>query len=213
MTFHGGGLLPLLILGSTFVAISIGCYLAYIFYSASILEFVSLPSFTSSTLQIISISISVFFLLIGVLLIFLDSETMMVISKSSGRILFQKKRLLGKTKAEDIEDINDVLRVELRQEYKMEKVTLYRWPPIGPLLRQPFIQPKAVLYRQAIIVFKDGRELLLARERTLGSIMLDSEGELSIASQVASFLGIAYEEINRGPARIDASISEGEIRP
>jgi hypothetical protein len=219
MTFHGGGLIPILILGLAFGTIGVGCFLTYYFYSSSILQTISLPSVSSSTLWIISISVSAFFFFIGIMLVVFDSETSMVISRSRGEILLLKKRAFGHPRMEKVCGIGDALRVELRKEYKMEKITKYGRAHIMTILMvQPFIEPKQVTYWKSVLVLKDGIDLELGCVKTyldeiLGLTVSNARTKLvqqhAIASEVASFLGVPVEDMGWPSATPNIDTPEG----
>ena len=63
--------------------------------------------------------------------------------------------------------------------------------------------PRQVLVSQSVIVFKDGQELPLDHQKDASSgislgpaVMMGGQGkEMAIATQVANFLGVPFQEI------------------
>jgi hypothetical protein len=203
-----GTFAPVLLLGVVCIAIAAGSYIVYSFYQSALLQtFSDSLRVSPSVLQIIFFSFLAFFLLLGILLICFDSKTTLIASKKRGQLVLRAERLFGWVKEEKISNINDVLRMELRKQTKMEKVPFGRGRPgqisaAGAILAQQLAKPEPVLYQESIIVFKDGRELLLGRMRTLspegnlGPVTLDTIGVPLVANQLASFLGAPFKETN-----------------
>jgi hypothetical protein len=149
------------------------------------------------------------FLLIGLIMIFTSAAISVTIDKTQNKISFLKKRLIGsKTQ---IYDIPDVLRVELRQSYRMEQ---------GARNQNGIISmPRQILQHQSVIVLKDGTELPLENIKSssssgIGSIVLlgGTGKELSMANQVANFLGVPFQEIGPGAAPTIPGIQIGGMK-
>jgi hypothetical protein len=160
-----------------------GSYSIYHFYSAS---------GPSNILWVAAV-----ILLFGLIMIFLSSTITVAIDKSQNQISFLKKRLIG-NKSQTF-NIQDALRVELRKSYSMQSGT--RSPNGG------MVMPREVLNYQSVIIFKDGTELPLESVKSSGgtnigsAVLMGGTGkELSMANQVANFLGVPFQEVGPGPA-------------
>jgi hypothetical protein len=105
-------------------------------------------------------------------------------------LVYEKKRLAGgKTTTYAIADI---FRIETRKQWRVDNT-----PPQG---NQPMPQPKLVA--QSVIVFKNGSELALDHQKTSSSTSVGAmvmtggqAAETAIASQVAQFLDVPFQEI------------------
>ncbi len=136
-------------------------------------------------------------LLFGLITIFASSAIIVNIDKSQNQIAFQRKRLLG-SKSQNY-NIPDALRVELRKSYHMQSANRSSNGAMS--------MPQEVLSYQSVIIFKDGAELPLDNVKnssgtSIGSaVLMGGAGkELSIASQVATFLNIPFQEVGPGSA-------------
>ena len=217
-----GSFAPIFVLGALCVAIALSGCIVYGFYQSVLVQtFSNSLRISPLLLQIIAISLLAFFLVLGLLVMFLNSKTTLVRSKHRGQIFLQTETWLGSTKIRKTYNISDVLRVELRRETRMEKV-LYgrgrpgRVSPIAVFIAHKLTEPEPVLYQSSIIVFKDGGELLLGRMRTLspmgslGPIAVETIGVPLVAHHVATFLGVPSEETN-GEGVSDARIPNSNI--
>lgn len=131
--------------------------------------------------------------LVGLIMIFTVSSITVSIDKAQGQIVFRRKRILGTSR--QAQNISDAVRVELRR----------------GSYRQPSSQKgfsmnggRQVLESQTIVLFKDGTEMPLEnkKDRSAGGsvigagVMMAGEGkEISLSQQVATFLGIPFEEM------------------
>jgi hypothetical protein len=130
-------------------------------------------------------------LVVGIVTIFISSSITVDISKTNGQIIYQTKRLIGgKTTTYPIAD---VLRIETRKSWKMEQ---------GARTGNTISAPRQVLVFQSVMVFKDGQELPLDHQNNSsgmsigGAVMMGGSGkEVAIANQVATFLGVPFQEI------------------
>lgn len=128
----------------------------------------------------------------GILVILFSSSITLDANKRSGQLRYQKKRIVG---TQDLMySIADVFRIETRKQWRMQDA-----PGSGdnqPARQQP------VLVAQTVIVFKDGKELALSHEKTssttsIGSVTMMSgqAAQSAMASQVAQFLNVPFQEI------------------
>jgi hypothetical protein len=139
---------------------------------------------------------------LGVVVILMSSSITVRANKTSGRIDYQKKRLIGAQNSTFA--IADVFRIETRKEWRMQNA------PNSGDQNPPMQQP--VIVAQSVIVFKDGRELALDHQKTssntsVGSavIMSGQGAEAALAAQVAKFLGVPFAEI--APPNMGAGIN------
>lgn len=147
------------------------------------------------------IAIAVF--IIGLALIFMSSSITVDANKASGQLVYQKKRLIGGSTTTYA--IGDVLRIETRKQWRMENS--------GTSGSQGVSMPRQVLVSQSVIVFKNGQELPLDHQKSSSNIsigpavMMGGSGtEVALANQVATFLGVPFQEIappNGGPISIN----------
>ena len=128
---------------------------------------------------------------VGIATLFVSSSITVDISKISGQITYQTKRLIGGKTA--TYPIADVLRIETRKSWKIEQ---------GTRTGQTISAPRQVLVFQSVMVLKDGQELPLDHQNNSssmsigGATMMGGSGkEVAIASQVATFLGVPFQEI------------------
>jgi len=130
--------------------------------------------------------------LIGVAVVLFSSSITVTANKTSGQLLYQKKRLAGGK--DSTYAIADVFRIETRKQWRIENAQA----PGG----QGGSVPQPVLVAQSVIVFKDGREVPLDHQKTssrtgVGSmVIMGGQGaETAIAAQVAKFLNVPFQEI------------------
>lgn len=129
---------------------------------------------------------------IGVVIILFASSITVTANKTSGRLSYQKKRLVG---AQNYTyNIADVFRIETRKQWRMENQS--QPGNQGASAQQP------VLVAQSVIVFKDGKELALDHQKTSsttqvgGAVLMSGQaGESAMAAQVAKFLNVPFDEI------------------
>jgi hypothetical protein len=88
----------------------------------------------------------------------------------------------------------DVLRIETRKSWRIENNNVSSGRGVS--------MPRQVLVSQSVIVFKDGQELPLDHQNSSSGIsigpavMMGGSGkEVAIANQVATFLGVPFQEI------------------
>jgi hypothetical protein len=130
-------------------------------------------------------------IVIGLGMTLFSSSITVDASKATGQLLYQKKRLIGGSSATYA--ISDVLHIETRKQWRMENT--------GAAGGRNVAMPQQVLVSQSVIVFKDGRELPLDHQKnsssvSVGSVMMTGQGtEVAIATQVANFLGVPFQEI------------------
>lgn len=130
--------------------------------------------------------------IVGIVAICLSSSITVGANKTTGKLSYQKKRLIG---AQDTTyAIADVLRIETRKQWRVDNS-----PPAG---NQNVSVPQPVLVWQSVIVFKDGRELPLDHQKTssqtsVGNVVLmgGQGAEVAIAARVAEFLQVPFLEI------------------
>ena len=145
------------------------------------------------------------FLVIGIIMILSASWTTVTISKTKNQILVQKNELFWPK--QQIFNIKDVLRIELRKGFATQKVYYLGPNPravpfmaIIESIRQQFRKPQQVPVSRVAILFKDGMELPLVSSKTFpdGQVFGNRNTD-AIAKQVALFLEVALEEIESSP--------------
>lgn len=131
-------------------------------------------------------------IVVGALVICLSSSITVNANKSNGQLSYQKKRLIGTQSSSYA--IADVLRIETRKQWQVQNTQ-----PAG---NNNVPTPQQVLVAQSVIVFKNGKELALDHQKTSSSttigsaVLMSGQGrETAIANQVASFLGVPFQEI------------------
>ncbi|MGD0870128.1 MAG: hypothetical protein ABSB88_11295 [Bryobacteraceae bacterium] len=144
----------------------------------------------SSSPIVIWIALAV--VVIGIAAVLFSASITVHANKTSGRISYQKKRLIGGQ--DSTYAIADVLRIETRKQWRVQNS-----PPTG---NQNASIPQPVLVWQSVIVFKDGRELPLDHQKTSSTttigpaVLMGGQGaEVAIATQVANFLSVPFQEI------------------
>jgi hypothetical protein len=129
---------------------------------------------------------------IGLAVTFLSSSITVNASRASGQLLYQKKRLIGGQNS--TYPIADIFRIETRKQWRIENT--------APSGNQDVAVPQPVLVWQSVIVFNDGRELPLDHQKTSSTttvgpvVLMEGQGaELAVATQVAKFLNVPFQEI------------------
>lgn len=114
-------------------------------------------------------------------------------NKSTGQLVYRKKRLVGAQNT--TYQIAEVLRIETRKQWHVENTP----PPSG---NQQATPQQPVLVAQSVIVFKSGKELALDHQKTAsntqigGAVLMSGMGkESALANRVAEFLGVPFQEI------------------
>jgi hypothetical protein len=131
-------------------------------------------------------------IVIGLITTFSSSSITIDANKTSGQLLYQKKRLIGGST--NTYAIADILRIETRKQWRMENS--------GASGARGVSVPRQVLVAQSVVVFKDGQELPLDHQKESSSmstgpaVMMGGQGkEVALATQVANFLGVPFQEI------------------
>jgi hypothetical protein len=140
--------------------------------------------------------LAVAFVVVGVGLILFASSITVDINKTSGQLSYQKKRLVGGSSTTYA--IADVFRIETRKQWQMQNA-----PPNQANQGNPGApMQRPVLVAQSVIVFKNGQEVPLDHQKTastmsVGSaVLMSGQGaESAIANQVATFMGVPFQEI------------------
>jgi hypothetical protein len=149
--------------------------------------------------------VAVVFFVMGLVSLFTAATTTVDIHKSNNQISYQKKRLIGGNQA--VYAISDVLRIETRKQWQTESTG-------GNNDRQM----RQVLVSQSVMVFKDGSEIPLDSQKGgssvgIGAIMMGGSGkEVAIATQVASFMGVPFQEIAPPGSGVGTGINIGGIQ-
>ncbi len=140
----------------------------------------------------IAIWIGLAVVLLGLAVVLFSASITVAADKATGRISYQKKRLIGGQNSTYA--IADVLRIETRKQWRVQNS-----PPAG---NQDVSIPQPVLVWQLVVVFKDGRELPLDHQKTSSTttigpaVLMGGQGaEVAIATQVANFLSVPFQEI------------------
>jgi len=128
-------------------------------------------------------------IVIGIVIVLFSSSITVVMNKTSGRVDYQKKRMLGGKNATYL--IADIFRIETRKQWQMQNTG-----------QSGNLPPQRVLVAQSVMVFRDGRELPLDHQKTSsstsvgGAVLMGGQGaETAIAAQVAAFLNVPFQEI------------------
>lgn len=128
----------------------------------------------------------------GIGIVLFSSSITVTANRSTGKLMYQKKRIVGAQNSSH--QIADIFRIETRKEWRVQNS-----PPSG---NQNASIPQPQLVAQSVIVFKDGRELPLDHQKpssttSIGSmtVMGGQGAETAIASQVAQFLNVPFQEI------------------
>jgi hypothetical protein len=129
---------------------------------------------------------------IGIIVILFSSSITVVANKGSGKVFYEKKRLIGGQ--DSTYAIDDIFRIETRKQWRMETRPSSGDPSVS--------MPQTALVAQSVIVFKDGRELALDHQKTSSStavggvVLMGGQGaETAIAAQLAKFLCVPFQEI------------------
>jgi hypothetical protein len=147
---------------------------------------------------------------VGLVVVFMSSSITVDINKTSGQIVYQTKRIIGGKSATFA--IGDVLRVETRKSWRTESSNTGGNRGISV--------PREVLFSQSVIVFKDGQELALDRAKSSSSgmsigpgVMMSGSGkEVAIANQVATFMGVPFQEVAPPNGPMSINIGGGNIQ-
>jgi hypothetical protein len=129
----------------------------------------------------------------GVAAILFSSSITVTANKAKGQVVYEKKRLAGSGQNSTFA-IADIFRIETRKQWRVDNSSSSG--------NQGASTPQAVLVAQSMIVFKDGRELELDHQKSSastsvgGAVLMGGQGaETAIASQVAKFLNVPFQEI------------------
>jgi Tfp pilus assembly PilM family ATPase len=131
--------------------------------------------------------------ILGIATILFSSSITVVANKATGKLLYQKKRMVGGS--DTTYAIADILRIETRRQWRTQNTT-----PAGD---SNVATPQEVLVAQSVIVFKDGREVPLDHQKTSSStsvgsvVLMGGQGaEVALANKVANFIGVPFQEIS-----------------
>ena len=152
----------------------------------------------------IAIWIALALVVIGLVVICFSSSITVDANRASGKLFYQKKRLLGGQ--DSTYAIADILRIETRKQWRIDNTP--------PSQNQSVSMPREVLVWQSVIVFKDGRELPLDHQKNSSNtsvgpvVLMGGQGaEVAIAAHVANFLNVPFQEIS--PPNIGMGINVG----
>jgi hypothetical protein len=126
---------------------------------------------------------------------------MVDINKSTGQIIYTRKRTIGNKVSNYM--VADVARVETRKNWSTTTVQSQRTQSSGFSIGSPGASRREFeLTSQSVLVFKDGKELPLDNASggtpslsTSQSSDAMTERESGIAKKVADFLGVPFQEI------------------
>jgi hypothetical protein len=143
--------------------------------------------------------------IVGLITVLVSSSIAVDMNRSTGQITYQTKRLIGGRTTSYA--IGDVLRIETRKSWRMEG---------GQQTGNVRAAARQVLVSQSVIVFKDGQELPLDHQNNGSSLSIDSGvmmsgsgKEVAIANQVATFLGVPFQEIAPPGGSVGINIGGG----
>ena len=139
-------------------------------------------------------------IILGIAAIFGSSSIGITINKPNNQIADQVTRIIGGSATTYA--LADVLRVETRKHWQTELQSGGTGRGFAGSI------PQQVLFTQSFILFKDGRELAIDRQRRsssvevgLGGFMTGGFGagsnkEATTANNVATFMGVPFEQVN-----------------
>lgn len=137
---------------------------------------------------IIAILVAGVFVLIGLAIVFFSFSINIVINKTSGQIEYRKKRLTGESV--ELYQTANISRVETQKKLQRVRST-----------SKGVSTSRLITISQSFIIFKDGSRLALGHQKnnssglTIGGAVLGvGNNELTIASTVAQFLGVPFQE-------------------
>jgi hypothetical protein len=147
---------------------------------------------------------------VGLVVVFASSSISVVINKTNGQIAYQTKRVIGGSSA--MYAIADVLRIETRKSWRTENNNTGGNRGVS--------MPRQVLVSQSVIVFKNGQEIPLDHQSGASSgvsvgpavMMAGSGKEVALANQVASFMGVPFQEIAPPGGPMGINIGGGTIQ-
>jgi len=131
--------------------------------------------------------IAIVLFVVGLLVFITSATTSVVINKPNNQISYKRKEVIGTKQATYA--ISDVLRVETRKQWREESAGGNN------------NQMRQVLVSQSVMVFRDGSEVPLDSQNGgssvgVGAVMMNGSGkDIAIATQVASFMGVPFQEI------------------
>ena len=137
--------------------------------------------------------------LIGLLSFLFIPATVVDFNKTTGQITYQKKRVAGSTTT--LYAIADVDRLEARRQWQVRRTQGANQSGVSVSR----VDERLVLTIQSVLVLKDGKELPLdmvngTSAQSTGMAAAVEENEVSVAKQVADFLGVPFQEIE--PPRV-----------
>lgn len=142
------------------------------------------------------------FPIVGLYIVLITKFTTIVLDKAQNKITFTRKSILG-TKHDEV-SLAPVVKVELKQEYKMETVEMNA-NTRGFSTRSEI--PR--LYYQLALVSNNGQEVQLEspkRSSGVGSILLGGRTKArEVGQKIATFLNVPFQEIS--PPDSNAPIS------
>jgi hypothetical protein len=146
---------------------------------------------------------------VGLVVVFMSSSISVVINKTNGQIVYQTKRIIGGQSMTYA--TGDVLRIETRKSWRMENQNTSGNRGVSV--------PRQVLVSQSVIVFKDGQELPLDHQKSSSGLsvgpavmMAGSGKEVAIANQVATFMGVPFQEIAPPSGPMNINIGGGNLQ-
>ncbi len=134
--------------------------------------------------------ITMVFFIVGIIVILTSSSIVLSINKLGNQVGYQSKRIIGGKSYSYT--IDNVLRIETRKSWKIQR---------NNQSNSTISIPRQVLVWQTIIIFKDGLELPISHEASssssiIGSMLMNGSGtEVAIATQIATFMGVPFQEI------------------
>jgi hypothetical protein len=135
-------------------------------------------------------------LVIGILSLLFMASLVVEINKSSGQIVYTKKRLIGNKIS--TYPIADVLRVETRKHWEVQR---NNQKSMGSGFQiNNASSGRLVLFAQSLLVLKDGKTLPLdiakgSPSRSTASSTVLAENEAAVAKKVADFLNLPFQVI------------------
>ncbi len=129
--------------------------------------------------------------LVGVGMVLFSSSIEVNIDKAAGQVAYRTKRMVGGSAAAYA--VADVLRIETRQMWQAQN---------GAAGNRGMSMAQQTIVSQSVMVMKDGREIPLDHQNTpsnfgvgAGILMAGTGREAAIANQVATFLGVPFQEV------------------
>ena len=155
--------------------------------------------------------VGIFFAVFGFLMVFLSFSIVVDFNKTTGQMIYKQKKLIG-GKATTY-NIADIVRIESRKGWREVSPSNNRGGMSVSVLQQ-------VPLFQSLLILKDGLELPLDQQWSprnssgiFGAAIMMSglNTESSLATKIATFLNVPFQEINPPTPEIDINTGSGDV--